>query len=111
MSSILSTSLRLLGAASILAMAASTAIAQTGPESQPAASAPAAAAKAGEKAESGSKKPAKPKPAAPSGSASEAEAKAHFHGNVVWIDQDHFNHYAGSREYGKKPGAFACEKG
>ena len=42
---------------------------------------------------------------------SEAEAKAHCKGEVVWVDQDHFNHYAGSREYGRKPGAFACENG
>jgi hypothetical protein len=43
--------------------------------------------------------------------ASEAEARAHCHGTIVWVDQDHFNHYAGSREYGKKPGAFTCENG
>jgi hypothetical protein len=42
---------------------------------------------------------------------SEAEAKAHCKGEVVWVDKDHFNHYAGSREYGRKPGAFACENG
>jgi hypothetical protein len=98
--------LRLLGAASILALAAPAAIAQTGPESQPAAG---AAAKSGEKADSDSKKPAKPKPAAPSGYATEAEARAHCRGGVVWVDEHHFNHYPGSREYGKKPGAFACE--
>ena len=105
--------LRLLGAASILVMAASAAMAQTGPESQPAGAAPAGgAAKAGEKAESGSKKASKPaKPDAPTGYATESEARAHCHGSVVWIDSDHFNHYPGSREYGRKPGAFACEKG
>jgi hypothetical protein len=96
-------SLRLLGAAGILAVAASAAMAQTGPESQPGGNAP--AAKSGEKAE----KPAKPKPAVPSGYASEAEARAHCRGGVVWMDEHHFNHYPGSREYGKKPGAFACE--
>ena len=42
---------------------------------------------------------------------SEAEAKAHCKGDVVWIDRDHFNHYAGSREYGKQPGVFACDNG
>jgi hypothetical protein len=42
---------------------------------------------------------------------SEAEAKAHCKGDVVWVDKDKFNHYAGSREYGVKPGAFACENG
>ena len=41
----------------------------------------------------------------------EAEAKAHCRGEVVWVDKDNFNHYAGSREYGRKPGAFACENG
>lgn len=41
--------------------------------------------------------------------ASEAEAKAKCRGTVVWVDQDHLNHYEGSREYGVKPGAFACE--
>lgn len=40
---------------------------------------------------------------------SEADAKAHCKGEVVWVDKDHFNHYAGSREYGRQPGAFACE--
>ncbi len=42
---------------------------------------------------------------------SEAEAKAHCKGEVVWVDKDHFNHYAGSREYGRQPGAFACDNG
>ena len=103
--------LRLLGAASILVMAASGAMAQTGPESQPAGAAPAGGAKAGEKA-GDSKKAGKPaKPATPSGYATEGEARAHCQGSVVWVDSDHFNHYPGSREYGKKPGAFACEKG
>lgn len=43
--------------------------------------------------------------------ANEAEAKAHCHGAVVWVDEHNFNHYEGTREYGKKPGAFACENG
>jgi hypothetical protein len=43
--------------------------------------------------------------------ATEAEARSHCRGGVVWVDKDHFNHYAGSREYGRKPGAFACENG
>ncbi len=104
--------LRLLGVVSILIMAASAATGQTGPESQPAGAAPAASAAKPEKAGSESKKASTPaKPAAPSGYATEAEARAHCHGGVVWVDQDHFNHYPGSREYGRKPGAFACEKG
>ncbi len=103
--------LRLLGAASILLVAAaSAAMAQTGPESPPAGAAPAGgAAKAGEQAGAGAKKAGKP--AAPSGYATESEARAHCHGSVVWVDSDHFNHYPGSREYGRRPGAFACEKG
>ena len=43
--------------------------------------------------------------------ATEGEARARCRGTVVWVDKDNFNHYAGSREYGRKPGAFACEKG
>jgi len=43
--------------------------------------------------------------------ATEAEARARCRGTVVWVDKDNFNHYAGSREYGRKPGAFACENG
>jgi hypothetical protein len=63
------------------------------------------------------KKPAKEQTAStevhrpnPGGYATEAEAQAHCRGTVVWIDSDHFNHYKGSREYGRKPGAFSCEK-
>jgi hypothetical protein len=40
---------------------------------------------------------------------SEAQARAHCRGHaVVWADKDNFNHYPGSREYGRKPGAFVC---
>ena len=39
-----------------------------------------------------------------------AAAQAHCGGKtVVWVDKDNFHHYAGSREYGSKPGAFICE--
>jgi hypothetical protein len=41
--------------------------------------------------------------------ASEAEAQSHCRGTVVWVDQNNFNHYRGSREWAKKPGAYACE--
>jgi heme-binding NEAT domain protein len=41
--------------------------------------------------------------------ATEADARSHCQGTVVWVDSDNFNHYKGSREYGRKPGAFACE--
>jgi hypothetical protein len=43
--------------------------------------------------------------------ATEAEAKARCKGTVIWIDKDKFNHYEGSREWGRKPGVFACEQG
>jgi hypothetical protein len=41
--------------------------------------------------------------------ATEAEAKAHCKGGVVWIDRDNFNHWPGSREYGRQPGSFGCD--
>ena len=112
--------LRLFGAVSVLVFAASAALAQTEPEAQPAAPASNAAegggsggaAKAGDKPKSDGKKTATPaKRSGQSGYASEAEARARCKGGVVWIDKDRFNHYPGSREYGKKPGAFACEQG
>ncbi len=97
--------LTLFGVASILVLAASVAMAQTEGKSQAPAK-PEAAAKTGEK--SGAKKPAKP--AGPAGYATEAEARAHCKGDVVWVDNHRFQHYPGSREYGRKPGAFTCEK-
>ncbi len=42
--------------------------------------------------------------------ATEAEARAHCKSDVVWVDIHNFNHFPGSREYGRKPGAFGCEK-
>jgi hypothetical protein len=96
--------LRLFGAVSILAVAASAALAQSGPE-------PGAPGDGKHAVNEEAAKPKKPKPAAPAGYATESEAQAHCHGTIVWIDKDHFNHYRGSREYGKKPGNFACEKG
>jgi hypothetical protein len=101
---------RLAGAAAALALTVSIAAAQTAPDtkSPPAAEKaqkPAAKDQAGEK----TAKPAKP--AAAAGWATEAEAKTHCRGTVIWVDKDHFNHYAGSREYGRKPGSFACEQG
>ncbi len=53
------------------------------------------------------KKASAPKPSG--GYATEAEASAHCKGSVVWVGDDHFNHYPGSREYGKKPGFYKCE--
>ncbi len=47
----------------------------------------------------------------PSHFGTEGEASAHCHSTVVWVDTNHFNHYAGSREYGRKPGYFTCENG
>jgi hypothetical protein len=106
----------LLGAATALALTVSMAAAQTAPDtkSPPAAggaqkpAGPAGKDQAGEK----TRKTGTPaKAAAPAGWATEAEAKAHCRGTVIWVDKDHFNHYAGSREYGRKPGTFACEAG
>jgi len=90
----------LLGAAAALALTVSIAAAQTAPDSK--SPAPAGKGQAGEKT-------AKPAAAKPAGWATESEARAHCRGTIVWVDKDHFNHYAGSREYGRKPGAFACE--
>jgi hypothetical protein len=100
---------KLLAAAAALALTVSIASAQTAPDagSPPAtgsAKKPVSKDQAGEKA-------AKPSKPAPAGWANEAEARAHCRGTVIWVDKDHFNHYAGSREYGRKPGSFACEKG
>ncbi len=111
--------LRVFGAVSILVFAVSAAVAQIGPEGKPEGAASpggtGSASKPADNAGPGSKKtkagttPAKP--AAPAGYATEAEARAHCRGTVVWVDNDHFNHYPGSREYGRKPGAFGCERG
>jgi hypothetical protein len=100
--------LRLFGVASILVLAASAAMAQSDEKAQSAPK-PGSTAKSTEKPEASAKKPAKP--AGPAGYATEAEARAHCKGEVVWLDKDHFQQYPGSREYGRKPGAFTCEKG
>jgi hypothetical protein len=122
--------LRLLGAVSILVFAAPAAIAQNASDSSaPSSSAtakPGSASDAkpakkstqtGDKAgttktsdnsDSDSKKEKAPAKA-PSGYATEAEARSHCRTAVVWVDSNHFNHYPGSREYGKKPGSFGCE--
>jgi hypothetical protein len=99
--------LRLFGVASVLALAASAAVAQTD-ASAPSAPKPQGTAKSAGKADAGAKKPAKP--AGPAGYATEPEARAHCKGEVVWVDKDHFYHYSGSREYGRKPGAYVCGK-
>jgi hypothetical protein len=101
----------LLGAAAALALTVSVAAAQTAPDtsSPPAggsAQKPAGKDKAAEKT---GKTGAAAKAASPAGWTTEAEAKAHCRGTIIWVDKDHFNHYAGSREYGRKPGSFACE--
>jgi len=98
--------LKLLGAASILVLAASAAMAETDGSAKPAPKQPGVAKSA---VKPDAKKPSKP--AGSGGYATEDEAKAHCKGEVVWVDSDHFQHYAGSREYGRKPGAFTCEKG
>ena len=97
--------LRLLGAVSILAFAASAAMAQSASDSQ----APAPANQGAPKTAQSGEKKVTPTPPKAAGYATEGEARSHCKGSVVWVDKDHFNHYAGSREYGKKPGNFACE--
>jgi hypothetical protein len=66
------------------------------------------AAKGSEK-QSGDTKPKADSQKPPAGGfASESEARSKCGSGVVWVGGDHFNHYPGSREYGKKPGYFAC---
>ncbi|MBI4724779.1 MAG: hypothetical protein HY765_07315 [Rhodomicrobium sp.] len=101
---------------SILVFAASAAMAQDAADTQ----AKAHPAKGADKspadgaAKSGTKthkaRPVGHKPA-PGHYASESEARSHCRGTVVWVDKDGFNHYEGSREYGRQPGHFSCEKG
>jgi hypothetical protein len=50
------------------------------------------------------------KPLKPGHYATEAEANSHCRGSVVWIGSEGFTHYRGSREYGRKPGSYTCEK-
>ena len=114
---------RILGVACVMVFASSMALAQTAQDtnaassekSAPADTAPKAKGKqpdkkqhAGDPADKAANSEAKPKRGQ---YGSEAEARAHCKGDVVWVDKDNFNHYAGSREYGRKPGAFACENG
>jgi uncharacterized membrane protein len=110
---------KLLGLACAAAFASSAALAQTAQDANtaaPAASASTAPADAatkskGQQSEKKQQQPAKAAEAKPRAGqyATEAEARSHCRSTVVWIDKDNFNHYAGSREYGKKPGAFGCE--
>jgi hypothetical protein len=107
--------LRLLVALSGLVFAASALMAQGAQDTKPATS---NASPAGAATMDGGAKPAKKvqnptadKKPKPGEYATESEARAHCSGTIVWVDQDHFNHSAGSREYGRKPGAFACERG
>ncbi len=112
---------RIMGLACIVAFASSAALAQTAQDANtaaPAASASTAPTDAGAKSkgqqtEKKQQHPAKAAEAKPRAGqyATEAEARSHCNGTVVWIDKDNFHHYAGSREYGKKPGAFICENG
>jgi hypothetical protein len=115
---------RIFGVACVMVFASSIALAQTAQDATGGVSSEAAApADAAPKAK-GKQSDKKQQPANQAAKAanseakpkrgqygSEAEAKAHCKGEVVWVDKDNFNHYAGSREYGRKPGAFACENG
>jgi hypothetical protein len=121
--------LRLLGAVSILVFAAPAAMAQNASDSSAPSSSTAAkpgsasdakpakkTTQTGDKAgatktsdNSADSKKEKAPAKAPSGYATEAEARSHCRTAVVWVDSNHFNHYPGSREYGRKPGSFGCE--
>ncbi len=113
---------RIFGAACVMVFASSIAFAETAqdantaPSAAPADAAPKGKAKQSEKKTQEGSQPAKAaksetKPLKRGQYGTEAEAKAHCRSEVVWVDKDNFNHYAGSREYGVKPGAFACENG
>ncbi len=115
---------RIFGAACVMVFASSIAFAQTAQDANTAPSASAAPSEAAPKgkvkhSEKKTQEGSQPAKAANSGAkplkrgqyGTEAEAKAHCRSEVVWVDKDNFNHYAGSREYGVKPGAFACENG
>ncbi len=105
--------LKLLGVASVLALAATAAMARAeekapAPVKPQAAAAKAEGAKTEKKPGAAAKKPARR--AGPPRYATEAQARAHCKGEVVWMDRHRLYHYAGSREYGRKPGAFTCEQ-
>ena len=96
---------------------ASAAMAQNAQEGKPQAPAVSNASAPPATPDSGAK-PAKKVQSAPTDAklkpgqyATESEARAHCRGTVVWVDKDNFNHYRGSREYGRQPGAYACEQG
>jgi hypothetical protein len=98
---------RFLAAVTILVSTAFAGLAQTAPDAKTPAPKGTDAQETPKPAPADSK--TAKKPAAPAGWASEAEARSHCRGTIIWVDKDHFNHYAGSREYGRKPGNFACE--
>jgi len=117
---------RIFGVACVMVFASSMALAQTAQDANTASSSPAASSAPSDAAPKGKGKQSEKKtqdgnqPAKAANSegkpkrgqyGSEAEAKAHCRGEIVWVDKDNFNHYAGSREYGRKPGAFVCENG
>jgi len=104
---------RIFGVACVMVFASSIALAQTAQDTNAASSEKAAPADTAPKAKGKQPDKAANSEAKPKRGqyGSEAEARAHCKGEVVWVDKDNFNHYAGSREYGRKPGAFACENG
>lgn len=102
---------RLFAVACIVIFAGNAALAKQADDAKtPPAAADAPAKAKGKKSEkpASADADAKPKPK-PGRYATEAEAKAHCRGTVVWIDKDNFNHWPGSREYGRQPGSFGCE--
>ena len=106
---------RMLGIACVMVFASSMALAQTAgdansasPGSAPSDAAP-SKAKHSKKTQEGNASSESTQKRGRYGT--EAEAKARCRGEVVWVDKDNFNHYKGSREYGRQPGSFACENG
>ncbi len=110
--------LKVFGAVSILVFTAFGAMAEDAPDYAQAGKAATSNAAAGDTGKTGDKSHSTGKvhktssgdnKPGPGHYATEAEARAHCHGTIVWVDKDHFNHYAGSREYGRQPGSFTCE--
>ena len=108
-------SISLIAAASIVFFSAGTLLAQApAPATAEAPKAPqggaAPSTKKPKAAVQAAKSDSAEKPLKPGHYATETEAKSHCGGAVVWVGSEGFTHYRGSREYGRKPGSFTCEK-
>ncbi len=108
-------SISLIAAASVVFFSSGTLLAQAPapttaetPKGKPADSAP--SKKKPKTAGQAAKPDSADKPLKAGHYATEAEAKSHCGGAVVWVGSEGFTHYRGSREYGQKPGSFTCDK-